>query len=153
MVICRRFLNTSWAATKPGWARIRSRFGPLLASSTRCSRCSQSCADSLTLALAKGKGKREKAEDRRQKVQGKRENGDHLIRKSVRLGFLLLLCSTGAWISSTGEFESLPGQQRLAAQGRRPERTASGPLSPAQALAGFELEPGYRIEVAAAEPV
>ncbi len=35
------------------------------------------------------------------------------------------------------------------------ERDAQGPasLSPAEALAGFELEPGYRIELAAAEPL
>ena len=30
---------------------------------------------------------------------------------------------------------------------------AAGPLSPDEALAGFELEPGYRIELAAAEPL
>ncbi|MBA2602506.1 MAG: dehydrogenase, partial [Acidobacteria bacterium] len=29
----------------------------------------------------------------------------------------------------------------------------TGPLTPDQALAGFELEPGYRIEIAAAEPL
>lgn len=38
----------------------------------------------------------------------------------------------------------------VGAQDRRP---ADGPLSPEAALASFELEPGYRIELAAAEPL
>ena len=79
--------------------------------------------------------------------------GNCLVLKPGRLGLLVLLFGIGAWICRTGEFEGLTGPQRLAAQGRRPERAASGPLSPAQALAGFELEPGYRIELAAAEPL
>ncbi|MPY88800.1 MAG: c-type cytochrome [Luteitalea sp.] len=33
------------------------------------------------------------------------------------------------------------------------QRTAAGPLDPQEALASFELEPGYRIELAAAEPL
>ena len=32
-------------------------------------------------------------------------------------------------------------------------RRAGGPLSPTEALASFQLEPGYRIELAAAEPL
>src|SRR5512145_3306916 len=32
-------------------------------------------------------------------------------------------------------------------------REEGGPLSPEEALASFELEPGYRIELAAAEPL
>ncbi len=35
----------------------------------------------------------------------------------------------------------------------RHSQRAAGPLSPDEALAGFELEPGYRIELAAAEPL
>ena len=35
----------------------------------------------------------------------------------------------------------------------RDGQNADGPLSPEQALASFELEPGYRIEIAAAEPL
>ncbi|MGH9370570.1 MAG: PVC-type heme-binding CxxCH protein [Vicinamibacterales bacterium] len=34
-----------------------------------------------------------------------------------------------------------------------PQGRATGPLSPDESLAGFELEPGYRIELAAAEPL
>src|SRR5687767_1981305 len=34
-----------------------------------------------------------------------------------------------------------------------PQPADAGPLSPEQALASFQLEPGYRIELAAAEPL
>lgn len=46
----------------------------------------------------------------------------------------------------------LAGDLRAQGQGRPGTRDA-GPLSPEEALAGFELEPGYRIELAAAEPL
>ena len=38
-------------------------------------------------------------------------------------------------------------------QDARRDRRAAGPLSPTEALASFQLEPGYRIELAAAEPL
>ena len=38
-------------------------------------------------------------------------------------------------------------------QDARQDRRAAGPLSPTEALASFQLEPGYRIELAAAEPL
>ena len=38
-------------------------------------------------------------------------------------------------------------------QDARRDRRAGGPLSPTEALASFQLEPGYRIELAAAEPL
>ena len=38
-------------------------------------------------------------------------------------------------------------------RGAQAARAGSGPLSPEEALASFELEPGYRIELAAAEPL
>ena len=41
----------------------------------------------------------------------------------------------------------------LGLQNDRERRRADGPLSPAEALASFELEAGYRIELAAAEPL
>ena len=41
----------------------------------------------------------------------------------------------------------------LSATGWSPQRIESGPLSPDEALGSFELEPGYRIELAAAEPL
>src|SRR5688572_13428324 len=41
-----------------------------------------------------------------------------------------------------------PPEQRL-----HPARGDNNPLSPLEALASFELEPGYRIELAAAEPL
>ena len=53
---------------------------------------------------------------------------------------------------------SAPGRLR-SCSGTAESRTidadprAAGPLSPDEALAGFELEPGYRIELAAAEPL
>src|SRR5687768_12852296 len=46
----------------------------------------------------------------------------------------------------------LAGDVRAQGQGRQSPRDA-GPLSPEEALAGFELEAGYRIELAAAEPL
>jgi hypothetical protein len=57
---------------------------------------------------------------------------------------MALLCA-GSSASSTIE----PQTQSPDRQGQR----AAGLLSPDEALAGFELEPGYRIELAAAEPL
>ena len=55
---------------------------------------------------------------------------------------LLLLTSSGLFVGGTPTQVSERGSPR-----------ARGPLSPDQALASFELEPGYRIELAAAEPL
>ena len=54
--------------------------------------------------------------------------------------------SSASSIVPTGEVERGSHTQARSAQHQ-------GPLSPAEALAGFELEPGYRIELAAAEPL
>jgi hypothetical protein len=43
------------------------------------------------------------------------------------------------------------GDRRV--QDARQERRADGPLSPTEALATFQLEAGYRVELAAAEPL
>ena len=53
---------------------------------------------------------------------------------------------------------SAPGSSALVlgdrgVQNDRRDPRAAGPLSPDEALASFELEPGYRIELAAAEPL
>ena len=63
---------------------------------------------------------------------------------TVRSPFLalLLLASSGLFAGGTETQVSERGSPRDRA-----------PLSPAQALASFELEPGYRIELAAAEPL
>jgi putative membrane-bound dehydrogenase-like protein len=58
---------------------------------------------------------------------------------------LIVLLCVGSSASSIGE-RVMPGLDR----GRQRD---GGPLSPDEALAGFELEPGYRIELAAAEPL
>ena len=57
----------------------------------------------------------------------------------------VVLLGAGSSASSTIELQT-PGPDRQ-------RQRAAGPLSPDEALAGFELEPGYRIELAAAEPL
>jgi putative membrane-bound dehydrogenase-like protein len=57
----------------------------------------------------------------------------------------IALIGAGSSASSTIEHPT----QAQARQSQRP----AGPLSPEEALAAFELEPGYRIELAAAEPL
>lgn len=68
-------------------------------------------------------------------------------RRGWRCVLIALLC-TPASATSSGEHRARDSDR----QDRR-ERAASVPLSPEEALAGFELEPGYRIELAAAEPL
>ena len=62
----------------------------------------------------------------------------------VRTTFLalLLLASSGLFVGGTSTQDSNRGRPR-----------DGGPLTPDQALASFELEPGYRIELAASEPL
>ena len=57
---------------------------------------------------------------------------------------MALLCASSSAPSTIGHQTQGPGRQT--------QRTA-GPLSPDEALAGFTLESGYRIELAAAEPL
>ena len=66
--------------------------------------------------------------------------GDLTVRSTFLA--LLLLASSGLFAGGTETQVSERGSPRDRA-----------PLSPAQALASFELEPGYRIELAAAEPL
>ena len=63
-----------------------------------------------------------------------------LTRRSTFLA-LLLLAPSGLFVGGTTQ---------VSERGSPRDRA---PLSPAQALASFELEAGYRIEVAAAEPL
>ena len=57
---------------------------------------------------------------------------------------MALLCAGSSALSTIEQQTQGPDRQR---------RRAAGPLSPDEALAGFELEPGHRIELAAAEPL
>ena len=66
--------------------------------------------------------------------------GDLTVRSTVLA--LLLLASSGHFVGGT---------ETQVSEVETPRDRA--PLSPAQALASFELEPGYRIELAAAEPL
>ncbi len=69
-------------------------------------------------------------------------------RRDLLAGVLVMLVCAGAGAWPGADPEAIghpPPAQR--------ERRQGGPLSPAEALAGFELEPGYRIELAAAEPL
>src|SRR3954466_11012220 len=76
-------------------------------------------------------------------AQGLGWNG-RMTRRPRRLGIVLGVLCTAASATSSGQ---RGGQPPAATQ-----QTAA-PLSPAQSLAGFELEAGYRIELAAAEPL
>jgi putative membrane-bound dehydrogenase-like protein len=62
------------------------------------------------------------------------------------LTVLIAVLFTGSCVSSAAQREVLDSDQD-------PSRQKNGPLSPDQALASFELEPEYRIELAAAEPL
>jgi putative membrane-bound dehydrogenase-like protein len=68
--------------------------------------------------------------------------------RGLAAGVLALLTCAGAGAGPAHQPQA--GEPApLAQRERRPD----GPLSPAEALASFELEPGYRIELAAAEPL
>jgi len=64
------------------------------------------------------------------------------------LAMLMCLLCAGpvAWSAAERDADDTPREPNAA-------RAETGPLTPDQALAGFELEPGYRIEIAAAEPL
>ncbi len=77
--------------------------------------------------------------------------------KATRRGTLWILIGllcTGSWVWSkeVGDAHDRNGESQRE-DAVKPLRPADGPLSPDEALASFELEPGYRIELAAAEPL